>query len=209
VNTLKGLFASPCFVTTETSSDKSTKSQLNVTHFTYFCLCAYSMAVLMSKSANALVPCSGFPSINCSERLRLLRYGGNIILRLVDKLLGNSREISNYTTAIIRQRPVNRNRRTVFSVWSVPICYKQNMLWELVNGWWVSEWVRGLLLFSCFELLLWEAGSWGTGIFREHRGRRTSAVRSRYQTTAVKTWLWTLAWVDESNKSGHQSKVRL
>jgi hypothetical protein len=43
-------------------------------------------------------------------------------------LLGNDREISNYTTTITRQRPVNSNRGTVFSVRSVPRCYKKNKL---------------------------------------------------------------------------------
>jgi hypothetical protein len=47
----------------------------------------------------------------------------------------------------------------------------------------VGEWVRGLLRFSPCELLLLEAGSWGTRIVREPRVRGTSAVRSRYQAT--------------------------
>jgi hypothetical protein len=34
----------------------------------------------------------------------------------VNPLLGNDREISNYTTAVTRQRPVNSNRRKMFSV---------------------------------------------------------------------------------------------
>jgi uncharacterized protein HemY len=41
-------------------------------------------------------------------------------------LLGNNHETSNYTTAITRQRTINSNRGTVFSVQSVPRCYKQN-----------------------------------------------------------------------------------
>jgi hypothetical protein len=43
----------------------------------------------------------------------------------------------------------------------------------------MSEIVRGLLRFSPSELLLLEAGSSGTGIFREARVRRTSAVENR------------------------------
>jgi hypothetical protein len=43
-------------------------------------------------------------------------------------LLGNDGETSNYTTDITMQRPVQRNRGTVFSVWSVPRCYKQDKL---------------------------------------------------------------------------------
>jgi hypothetical protein len=41
--------------------------------------------------------------------------------------------------------------------------------------------VRGLLQLSHCELLLLEAGSWGTGTVREPRVRGTSAVGSRYQ----------------------------
>jgi hypothetical protein len=40
----------------------------------------------------------------------------------VDLLLGNDREISSYTTAVIRWQPVNSNRGMVFSVWSMPRC---------------------------------------------------------------------------------------
>jgi hypothetical protein len=49
-----------------------------------------------------------------------------IILWHVDPLLGNDREISNYTTAVTRQRLVNSNRGTVFSVPSVLRRYKQD-----------------------------------------------------------------------------------
>jgi hypothetical protein len=38
--------------------------------------------------------------------------------------------------------------------------------------------------FSPCESLLLEAGSWGTGIVRESRLRRTFTVRSRYQATS-------------------------
>jgi hypothetical protein len=48
-------------------------------------------------------------------------------------------------------------------------------------GWW--EWVIGVLQFSPCQLLLLEAGSWGTGIVREPRVRGTSSLGSRYQTT--------------------------
>jgi hypothetical protein len=51
--------------------------------------------------------------------------------------------------------------------------------WSEVN-WWA---VKGLLQFGRCELLLWEAGSWGTEIAREPRVRGTSAVGSRYQIT--------------------------
>jgi hypothetical protein len=41
-------------------------------------------------------------------------------------LLGNDREIRNYSTNVTRQRPVNSNKETVFSVRFVPRCYKQD-----------------------------------------------------------------------------------
>jgi hypothetical protein len=47
-------------------------------------------------------------------------------------------------------------------------------------NWWA---VTGLLQFGRCELLLLEAGSWGTGIILEPRVNRTSAVGSRYQAT--------------------------
>jgi hypothetical protein len=65
-------------------------------------------------------------------------------------LLGNDREISNYTTAITMQRLVNSNRGIVFSARSVPRCYKQYNLAIKITLW-----------FSCCELLLWETGSSG------------------------------------------------
>jgi hypothetical protein len=46
----------------------------------------------------------------------------------------------------------------------------------------VCELVRELQFSRC-ELSLLEAGSWGTGIFREPRGRGTSAIESRYRAT--------------------------
>jgi hypothetical protein len=39
-----------------------------------------------------------------------------------DPLLGSDREISNYTMAVTRQWPINRNRGTVFSVQSMLRC---------------------------------------------------------------------------------------
>jgi hypothetical protein len=49
------------------------------------------------------------------------------IMGHVDPLLGNDHEISNYTMAVTRQRSINSNRETVFSVWSVPR-YEQDAL---------------------------------------------------------------------------------
>jgi hypothetical protein len=88
-----------------------------------------------------------------------------IILWRADPLLSNDRVMSNYTMAAIRQQPVNSNRGMVFSMISVPRCYKQAKLGvrsELV-GKLVS--VRGLLGLSCCESLLIEAGSWRRGQF--------------------------------------------
>jgi hypothetical protein len=45
--------------------------------------------------------------------------------------------------------------------------------------------VRGLLQFGRCELLLLEAGSWGTGIVREPTVRGASAVGSRYGAMAT------------------------
>jgi hypothetical protein len=50
------------------------------------------------------------------------------ILQHVDPLLDNDGEISNYTTAVIRQRHVNSNREMVFSERSVQRSYKQDKL---------------------------------------------------------------------------------
>jgi hypothetical protein len=50
---------------------------------------------------------------------------------------------------------------------------------------WVGSWVRvrGLLRFSPCELLLLDAGSWGTGTVRKPRIWETPAAGSRYQAT--------------------------
>jgi hypothetical protein len=55
------------------------------------------------------------------------------ILWHVDPLLGDDHEISNYTTAVTRQLPVNTNREKVFSVRSVSGCYKQYKLGVVVR----------------------------------------------------------------------------
>jgi hypothetical protein len=50
------------------------------------------------------------------------------VLWPVDPLLGNDREIRIYTTAVTKQRSVNKNRGTLFSERSVQRCYKQDQL---------------------------------------------------------------------------------
>jgi hypothetical protein len=99
----------------------------------------------------------------------------------VDPLLGNDREISNYATAASRQRPENSNRGKVYSVLSAPRCYKQDKLVEWVC-FWLSELVRGALGFSSYELLVWEAGSWGRGRFgNPEEGERLSLEAANKQ----------------------------
>jgi hypothetical protein len=56
--------------------------------------------------------------------IRVYRYLFLILWNVVP-LLGNDRE-TNKTTDVTRQRPLNSNRGTVFSVRSVPSCYKQD-----------------------------------------------------------------------------------
>jgi hypothetical protein len=55
-------------------------------------------------------------------------YGYRVVLWYVDPLLGNGNEMSNYTTAVTRQQPVNDDIGIMFSVQSVPKCYKQDKL---------------------------------------------------------------------------------
>jgi hypothetical protein len=49
-------------------------------------------------------------------------------------LLGNDRDINNYTTAVTTQKPVNSNKRNVFSVQAVPRCRKQDELASFILG---------------------------------------------------------------------------
>jgi hypothetical protein len=56
--------------------------------------------------------------------------------------------------------------------------------------WLVGHWIRGLLRYSCSELLLWEEVSWGIGAVREPKGRKISVVWSRRQTTGEDTTDW-------------------
>jgi hypothetical protein len=63
-------------------------------------------------------------AIKISSTLFICRYrrhvfGNTSILWYVAPLVCNDRDISNYTTAVTRQRPVNSNRGTGFSVRSV------------------------------------------------------------------------------------------
>jgi hypothetical protein len=77
-------------------------------------------------------------------------FGGCKLLWHVDSLLGSDREIDDCKVAVARLQPENNNRGmvfsarfttqqlnsnggTVFSLWSVPGCYKQDS--------WSNEWV--------------------------------------------------------------------
>jgi hypothetical protein len=55
------------------------------------------------------------------------------ILLHVLPLLGNGHEVNNCTMAVTRQRTLNNNRGTVFSVRSVSSCYKQDKLGVVVR----------------------------------------------------------------------------
>jgi hypothetical protein len=118
------------------------------------------------------------------------------VLWHVDQLLRNDCEINDYTTAVIRQRPVNSNRETVFSVRSVQRCYKQD---KLGVCWWEVH-VRERLGFSRYELLLWVAGNRSRGQFENSQeGERlpleavTKQQLGRAVAQAVIRWLPTAA----------------
>jgi hypothetical protein len=129
-----------------------------------------------------------------------------------------------YTVCVIVVWCNNRRTVEVFSVHCVPRLYNEHLRlrgslemavisiggWCEVAaslgvsrvewvGWWVSELLRGLLRFSPGELLLLEAGSWGTGTFWEPRGRGTFAVGSHYQKAGEDTagWLYLSVWCSE------------
>jgi hypothetical protein len=107
-------------------------------------------------------------------------------------LLGNGREISNYTTAVFSQRlrkqtrtqKLHSNRETAFSLRSFPRCYKQD---NLGVGWWVSELVRETLRFSHREMLLLEAGSWGQGQFGKPEEWEHPPLKADTKQRLVKT----------------------
>jgi hypothetical protein len=82
-------------------------------------------------------------------------------------------------TATARQRLARNGGSTVASD---VFCGSSLRLYHSIDG---VEVVRGLLRFSRCELLLWESGSWGTGVVRKPRVREISAVGCRYQTTTA------------------------
>jgi hypothetical protein len=72
----------------------------------------------------------------------------------IDPLLGNDREISTYTRDVTRHRPVNNDRRTVFSVRSVLRC-KQDMLGLEWVGELVYERTAGFRLLRTVAVRSW------------------------------------------------------
>jgi hypothetical protein len=77
---------------------------------------------------NSLSLCSSLNVSPIFTSIQNHRQNYNLKLWHVDLLLDNGREITNYTTTVTRQWPANNNRGTMFSVRSVPRCYKQNKL---------------------------------------------------------------------------------
>jgi hypothetical protein len=67
-----------------------------------------------------------------------------------DPLLGNDRELRNYTTVVNRKRPINRSRGKVFYVRSVPRSYKQDELRAAIRS--------SVILCCCCEQLVADAG---------------------------------------------------
>jgi hypothetical protein len=55
---------------------------------------------------------------------------------------------------------------------------------------WVGWWVRGLLRYSRCELLLWEAGSWGTRQFGNPKEKERLPLEAATKQRLMKTWLW-------------------
>jgi hypothetical protein len=128
---------------------------------------------------------------------------GTAPLQRVESLLSNGYEISNYTTAVTRLRlrrtrtqQLYSSRRKVFSVRSVPRCYKQDKLvrckslsrveWNWVSEL-VSEYVSGVLRYGRCEMLLTEAGHWGRLELGNQEERGMFAVGNHYQRTGEDT----------------------
>jgi hypothetical protein len=99
--------------------------------------CHYENLTFAISDVSCLIWCSHLPNVIPRSPLgnRLHNFTcQKILLWHVEPLLGNHREMSSCKTAVTRQRPVNSNKGTVFSVRSVPRCYKQG---KSVRRWWV------------------------------------------------------------------------
>jgi hypothetical protein len=99
----------------------------------YILLHQYTTYFEVNKNHKSIITSlsDAFPTIvnvrrNIEFRAVAVFINGNILWH-VDPLLGNDREIGNNTTAVTRQRPVNGNGGTAFSVLSEPR-YKQGQL---------------------------------------------------------------------------------
>jgi hypothetical protein len=112
------------------SSELASVGRLN------YCWSSPAQAFLLSVSLRSMTKTFILSkTCTCFDRGLLFDEGVGLCRRYVccfktilNSLLCNYREISNYTTAVTRQRPVNSNRGTVFSVLPVPRSYKQNKL---------------------------------------------------------------------------------
>jgi hypothetical protein len=79
-------------------------------------------------------------------------------------------------TSMFPWQQLHCNTGMVFSVQSMPRCYRQTVSEKLVD-----ELVRGLLQFSCCGLMLWETGSWGRGQFRIPQEKKCSPLEAATQ----------------------------
>jgi hypothetical protein len=143
------------------------------------------MSYILLKFRKKILTCGSV----ARPRLRSKKLYNNIFYVMACKL-----QQRNFIFCAVRADGCSPNKGTAteelcFSVRPYVLEWVSGVEWV---GWWVSEPVSGVLIFSPCEVLLLESGSWETGTVREPRGRGTSAFESRYQATTVKTWLWTL-----------------
>jgi hypothetical protein len=120
-----------------------------------------------------------------------------LLLWYIDPLLGNDSKI-NETTAVDRQWPASNNGSTGgISVFLVVRSDRSSSV-QLSGMERVGRWVSELenCCSSVCDLLLWAANSWGTGIARKSRIRRTSAVGSRWSSFQATTAEDTAEWKD-------------
>jgi hypothetical protein len=92
-----------------------------------------------------------FVTVNDSEHFSV-KY--NMVWH-VDPLPGNDNKIRKYTTTVTRQRPVNSNRRTMFSTRSMPRCYKRGLSDVVVSE--LENCCVWIVVSCCCEKLIAEA----------------------------------------------------
>jgi hypothetical protein len=108
--------------------------------------------------------------------------------------------------------PLNNNWTAIEELWFLcgPCRYVLSRMSE-----WVNEW--GLLGFSCWDLLLWEAGSWGgDSSGTQRKGNVNHWTPLPNNSSKDVTWLVCVCVCvcnavifKELNKSGHQSRTHL